>query len=80
MCQLTVQVMMSSCRFPPPPPRPLGATVGAEGQTHVNMNSRRQTTCGNIEPALVFRLWVMWRVAADEKSHPMLCLRYYLDH
>lgn len=31
---LTVQVTMSSWRSPPPPPSPLGATVGAEGQIY----------------------------------------------
>lgn len=33
---LTVQVIMSSLRSPPPPPSPLGATVGAEGK-HVTI-------------------------------------------
>lgn len=31
---LTVQVTMSSLWSPPPPPSPLGATVGAAGQTY----------------------------------------------
>lgn len=31
---LTVHVIMSSLRSPPPPPSPLGATVGAKGQIY----------------------------------------------
>lgn len=41
---LTVHVMMSSLRSPPPPPRPLGATVGAETHTQC---IRQQRHCKN---------------------------------
>lgn len=41
---LTVQVTMSSWRSPPPPPSPLGATVGAEGQMYKHKMAKGGTT------------------------------------
>lgn len=39
---LTVHVMISSLRFPPPPPSPLGATVGAARQNNNPHIQRKQ--------------------------------------
>lgn len=58
---LTVHVIMSSPRSPPPPPRPLGATVGAETQPHTK---RMHFNCHvlilvNLGTPIDFRLFIL---------------------
>lgn len=71
-CPLTVHVTISSLRSPPPPPRPLGATVGAETQPHTKRTYLKDMYCSLVDTGFSVDLRLSFLIV-----YWFTCLIYY---